>query len=259
MRYQLRNTSFLLLLAASVMAAVPESYAQDARLESPGAPGAGEGEPGEGAEYVELETGEVLYGRVEFHKPEFSKGYLMIDKSTRVEAEDVRAYQNEDGYFRRVSGRPPKFARRVRRGRLDLYERAEYVFSPMIMMPGAPGAPPIMMGGHGGDVSFGYFAKGEGDVHPLKYGPLREAVSDDPASLRHLNQYRALGYVQIGLVAGGLGLIVASLAQLEPKEDPPPMLFVGAGVAVTAWVPHLLRSGKLEAAVNTYNRYRLEE
>ena len=247
------------LLAASILClSYPASTvrAQAARPGGSGASVAGVGS--ESTEFVELATGSRLDGRVERHNPAFRSAYLTIDDSARVELNDVRAYRSDEGYFRRISGKGSKFARRVRIGRLDLYERAQLVVSPMMMMPGAPGGPPIVTGGVGSNATFDFFAKGDGDVHPLKYGPLRDAVSDDPQSLRYLNQYRTLGYVQIGLAAAGLGLVAVGLTQLEKQEPPPPLLFVGAGVAMTSWIPHLMRGGKLQEAVDSYNRYRIE-
>lgn len=253
------HRSLPLLAACILCLSYPASpvRAQAARPGGPGASVAGVGT--ESTEFVELATGSRLAGRVELHDPAFRGAYLTIDDSARVDLDDVRAYRSGEGYFRRISGNGSKFARRVRVGRLDLYQRAQFVVSPMMMMPGAPGAPPMMTGGVGSNATFDFFAKGDGDVHPLKYGPLRDAVSDDPQSLRYLNQYRTLGFVQGGLVAAGLGLVAIGLSQLEKQEPPPPLLFVGAGVASTAWIPHVMRGGKLRDAVDSYNRYRFEQ
>ena len=251
----LRRTRLSFLFLTVCLLSAPDLQAQDAQTDGDDA--SEEAVPSSG-EYVEFMTGERRYGRVELHAPVLRSRYLTIDGSERVDLDDVRAYQNEEGYFRRVGDTGSAFARRVRQGRLDLYERSGTAVSPLMMMPGAPGAAPLMMGGGMTTTSFGYFAKGEAEVHPLKYGPLREAVSDDPQSLQYLNQYRTLGFVQGGLVAAGLGIVAVGLTQLEKQQPPPPLLFVGAGVASTAWIPHLMRSGKLEAAVDSYNRYQLE-
>ncbi len=177
----------------------------------------------------------------------------------RIGLDSVRAFESEEGYFRRVGGEGrgrPEFARRTHEGRLDLYERTGTYFSGgtpwMVSTPSGP-APSLTPGGvH--QQRTGYFATEGGALRPVAYDALREALVGDAESMRHLDQYRRLGYVQWGLVGVGTSTALVGATQIGEDGDIPALAVVGVAVAAAAWIPQLMRPPKLREAIRAYNR-----
>ncbi|MBI5216816.1 MAG: hypothetical protein HY960_13775 [Ignavibacteriae bacterium] len=218
--------------------------------------------------FILLENGQTVNGKVELKQPFLATPYLMLNDSIKHPLEEVKVYQNEDGYFAKVRSRAnffttgvldlssgEKFVKRTLTGRISLFEEQGSRFigghSFTTSTPGGSFT-------HTTPSSFqtytlDYFSKDDGDVLEVSISNLKKAMEDNPVSMEYLNEYQTLGYVQYGLAIGGLGMVVAGAATSTKEEFNTGLVLGGAVVAVLSWIPKLIRDGKMEDAVRVYN------
>ena len=212
-------------------------------------------------EHIIMKSGEKLCGHVLYKNPTFGKEHLLLNDTAKIDIAKVKTFQTQDGYYGTVDpgfSFSPKVVRRMKTGKIDFYSATNTTY-----MPGQSHTVRTAGGSYTTTSSFGstmtnvyeYYSKDGSDIKKCSYGNLREALADNPASMKLLNEHRTLIYTQVGLVAAGLGTIAATLATMKKGRDTaPPGIFIGAAIAVTSWIPHLMRQGKIEDAIETYNR-----
>ncbi|MBI5474398.1 MAG: helix-turn-helix transcriptional regulator [Ignavibacteriae bacterium] len=163
--------------------------------------------------YILLSSGGRIAGKVDMHQTFLRTPYLTLNDSIKYTLENVQAFQNSEGYFGKVAGTKTSMVLRMSQGKLDLYRATQsswtaghsYSFS----TPG--GMQTVSTPGSFNTSTAEYFSKNGGDILDADYGNLKVALADNPASMRHLNTYRTLNYVQWGLAGGGVALIAGGL------------------------------------------------
>jgi len=102
-----------------------------------------------------------------------------------------------------------------------------------------------------------YFSKDKINLIPIEYDNLVKNLNDNIKSMQHLQNYKTLKYVQIGIAGIGLGIVVAGLLKFD-KEDgltssAKSTIFTGAIIMNLAWIPSFMKSGEISKAIDEYN------
>ncbi len=188
--------------------------------------------------YVELRSGERLYGRVAQQRGLFREDVFVVG-STTVPYDSVRAYRTPAGYFVRAEGGP--WAERVRTGRIDTYV-VRRDLGPDERLP-ERARPPAKVA---------YFGVGDGPVRKATRAHLAPVVRGYPPSAQLIRRHRRLTVAQWGVLGVGVGTSAAGFA-LHDGDGVPVVGIAGLGVAMLAYVPYALRQGTLRKAIRRFN------
>ena len=216
-------------------------------------------EPGES--FIILKSKERIVGKVELKSPFLGSQYLLFEDTAKIALEQIRAFQNEDGYFVAAHGGGmygmPKLFKRTQAGKVNLFTAYQMYSSPgsfnSISTPGG------RMTQHTPGITtfarFEYFSKDTSDIMAASRDNLMEALSDNPKSIQLLREHKRLGTAKVLLVLGGLGLIGSAFIGVD-KDHPPSvgLLVAGGVVANLSWIPGLMQSDKIEKAIEVYNK-----
>jgi hypothetical protein len=195
--------------------------------------------------YVELRSGERVYGRVRLEeRGVFRADVFVVGRATRVPADSVVAYRTAEGFFRRTA-EGNAFARRIGQGRLHTYA-VRAAIGPDERLPERPrplDQRPVVA----------YFATGpDAPVRKLTRSHLAPVVANYAPSARLVRRHRTLTRVQYGLLGAGAATSVAGFAL--GGDGVPVVGIAGLGVAMLAYVPYRMRQGTLRDAVRVYNK-----
>jgi hypothetical protein len=118
-----------------------------------------------------------------------------------------------------------------------------------------------------------YFQKDKGDLLKTSTQNIRDAVADDPEALNLIDRYSKRWYWRGGIMAGGVGLIAASIALSSATQEtdangekkattPVPAILAGAGllaviVPITPFI-NFIWNPLPKRSLDTYNRNRAE-
>jgi hypothetical protein len=209
------------------------------------------------ASFILLENGDKLYGKVEKVVPYAGQAYLLLDGSERHNFEDVRAYQEENGFFVKLRATPwnYEFVRRVIEGKIDFFssthltlidERYGYPFDPYR---------PYRRHAVVASENIDYFSKDGIDLLPVNFHNLYEALSDNPESMEYMNNYRTMEILQWGLLAGGTAVTLIGLSSSNYQTHyVSPLVYIGCLTTVSAYIPFFMKDTKLQLAIKVYNR-----
>jgi hypothetical protein len=228
-RLRALGPSLLLLAAALALGALPlRASAQDdggARADTT-------------RSYVELRSGERLYGRIAKQRGLFREDVFVVGTET-VPHDSVRAYRTPEGYFVRAEG--GSWAERVRTGRIDTYVVRKDL-GPDERLPERERPP----------AKVGYFGVGDGPVRKVTRAHLAPVVGAHPPSAALIQRHRRLTIAQWGVLGVGVGTSAAGFA-LHGEDGVPVVGLAGLGVAMLAYVPYALRQGTLREAIRRFN------
>jgi hypothetical protein len=210
--------------------------------------------------FIILKSKEKIIGSVELKSPLFGSQYLLFEDTTKIELAQIRAFQNQDGYFvAAVAGGSygtPKLFKRTQAGKVNLFTAYQMYSSPgsfnSISSPGGrmtqytPGVTTF--------ARFDYFSKDTSEIIAASRDNLMAALSDNPKSIQLLREHKTLGTAKVLLVLGGLGLIGSAFIGVN-KDHPPSvgLLVAGGVVANLSWIPGMMQSDKIEKAIEVYN------
>lgn len=228
--------------------------------------------------YLYLFTGNFIRGKtIDLMEPLFGNSYLLID-GNKFSAHEVKFFSNDEGFYAntiKLQGlSTSSFARRVRKGRINLYERTTYDATALSYgYAGTPG-----FGGHGtyGTVGgFGvgaslphtkfYYNKGFGDIKHLDFYSLKNDMADDPlalAALNNWNQTRKKGnaFLYSSLLVTGVSFIAFTTKITESDDPRVTVELVGLSLGVSgllikylAWDRNI-NPRNLKKSVDMYNR-----
>lgn len=218
-------------------------------------------------EYLVLAQGDTLRGDVDIRDPFLGAPRVVLNDSTEYPLDQVVEVNNAEGNYavtRTGLTSSPTLVRRVEAGRISLYSRT--ITHAGTWTPGPNGTQTYS---GGGSSTYEYFRVGTGQVQDASTSNLRTAMADSPEALAIINRHRNLGIAQYALLGAGLIVAVVGVTQSEftaeeeqfgpfAEESEPsqisPLLFVGAGVMLSSWIPSLARQGLVRDAIETYNR-----
>lgn len=200
-------------------------------------------ESGQG--YLLLQNDDMRSGSIKITQPFAGSTMFLLDDSIKFPAQKIKAYELDGKYFGRVktwSG-SFKYVERKEKGRLNIFYDWEtsWVRDPVITYAVT-------------SYNAKYFSKENGELHKISVGNLMKATADFPPSQKPLHEYRKLTWVCAGFVVAGVAIIATAYKGVD-KEHPPKAgrLVAGGIVSNLAWIPALMRSGKVDEAIELYN------
>jgi len=219
--------------------------------------------------FVGLANGQKVYARrVQLKSPFLKSNYFLLDDSIRYEVSTVRYYQNENGFFLKISdpyGGTDDFAQRVLSGRISKY----YVSKTFYNNYSPYGPYGYGRYGYGGFGGYGwgnssrrniyFFSKDNGELQSYNYNNLREALRDNPGSLELMDQYRKSKYLETGVSLAGAGLLIYGFTQSFRNSanttgfQVNPAVYAGAALISIPWFTGIFKKDKLTQAVELYN------
>lgn len=219
-------------------------------------------------QFVGLANGQKVYARrVQVKSPFLKSNYFLLDDSIRFETSAVKYYQNEKGFFLKISdpyGRGDDFAERVLNGRISKYYISKTFYNNY--GPGYGGFGGYGYGGFGGygmgnssRRNIYFFSKDGGDLQQYTFNNLREALKDNPGSIELLNQYRKARYLETGVSLAGAGLLLYGFTQSFRNSSNNagfqvnPTVYAGAALISIPWISGIFKKDKLTQAVELYN------
>ncbi|HLO59852.1 MAG TPA: hypothetical protein VK179_13985 [Bacteroidales bacterium] len=219
--------------------------------------------------YVYFFSDSVLYGRiVELRSPMFGGSFLMCD-SIKVSKDFVKFFKGETGFYANTininSSGTSTFCQRIRKGKINLYERDVTSYSPGFYSPGF-GGPGMYSSGMVTRNIKNYYNIGFGDLKKAKYKNLLVDLSDNPESMMHLTKYKSvrktetiLGVVGGVAVATGLVAVIATTNHnngLSKSNTTPGVvtMLAGAGCMWVSYFYSLSKPKHLRQAIDAYNK-----
>jgi len=218
-------------------------------------------------QFVGLANGQKVYARrVQVKSPFLKSNYFLLDDSIRFETSAVKYYQNENGFFLKISdpyGGSDDFAQRVLNGRISKYYISKTFYNNY-----SPYGP-YGYGRYGGFGGYGmggsnrrniyFFSKDNGELQSYNYNNLYEAIRDNPGSVELLNQYRKSKYLETGVSLAGAGLLIYGFTQSFRNSSNNagfqvnPTVYAGAALISIPWLTGIFKKDKLTQAVELYN------
>ena len=220
-------------------------------------------------QFVGLMNGQKVYAkRVQLKNPFLKGSYFLLDDTLRYPLNSVKYYQNDNGYFLRISNPYDRddFAKRTISGRISKYYVSKTYYNNMYGPYGGYGGY-----GYGGFGGYGwgmpssrniyFFTKDDGELQSYNFNNLREALADNPGSVQLLNQYRKGKYVETGVSIAGAAILLYGMSQTFKNYQNSqgqggsvaPTVYVGAAVISLPWITGLFKKDKITQAVELYN------
>ncbi|MCJ8163854.1 hypothetical protein MKJ04_03305 [Pontibacter sp. E15-1] len=224
------------------------------------------GESRPGRYFLQLQSGEVIYGnRIQYKSPIFKSSHFLVDDSLKYNPSMVSAFQNDEGFFARVEAGNSydDFAKRLLDGpRIDKYYTSrtsyDYGYSPYSYGYGGPRT---------SRKRIYFFSKDNGPLYLVDFQNLEQALADNPSSVALLNRYKKDKWINTGITIVGGGLLAAgAISSLRGSQDVnnggsvsvSPLVYAGAGVLGAQFVINLFQKDKLTQAMEVYN-YQLKQ
>jgi hypothetical protein len=217
------------------------------------------------SQFVGLNNGQRVYAkRVQIKSPLLKSNYFLLDDSIRFATEAVKYYQNEDGFFLKISdpyGRDD-FAERLISGRISKYYISKTYYNNMY-------GPGYGYGGYGGFGGYGwggpsrrniyFFSKDDGPLQSYSFNNLVEAMSDNQGSVAMLERYRTGKRIENGVSLVGAGLLIYGFTQSFRQSSNlgpgglSPAVYAGGVMISIPWITGLFKKDRLTQAIELYN------
>jgi hypothetical protein len=212
--------------------------------------------------FVKLENGEIIYGDVVLKKSILAPQYFLLDNKREIPYDDVNSYKNDDGYYQAIPYffTTKTFAKRIRKGKIDLFSKVSVYTTPgtfnTISTPG--GNFTNFSPEYTYSTRVDYFRKANGILQKANYSNLKLALSDNPKSMEYLKQYHNLDTFQWITAISAIGFFIGGISQIDKEEGMSSggkaLLGVSCFSAMITWIPHFMKPGKLESAIEEYNK-----
>ncbi|MCX2452101.1 hypothetical protein OQX61_12585 [Pedobacter sp. PLR] len=213
--------------------------------------------------YLYLFSDSVIYAKKIQLRPDFSGYWQFKADSRRVPVDQVKFFNNEDGFFantRKLSFiGETSFSERVLEGKINLYQERPY--DPYMYRRGYSSYGPNRQ--YPANLSM-YYNKGYGDLKRVRYKNLAEDMADHPESMQFLNDYKKstslskIMYVTAGasIIAGFVSILSSgtSFSKGSNFTTGAILMGVGTGLSVSGYMIQLSGTKNIERAVDNYNR-----
>lgn len=213
---------------------------------------------GQNGDHILFKDGSIVEGQVEIIEKLFGSRRVIFNDSVRYNLWDIEAFQENGGYYRRVSTTPfskNDFAKRVVKGNIDLYEILKFdSYGPNSFHS------TMSYNSYGGNsvVSMQFFSKDYGPLQKVNARNLKKALNDNPVSMEYLKKRDTMTMIQVFGSIVGASLIVSSISKLVSLEEDEPYSPIGllaGGVVINGsiWLPHFQKQSLTRKAVTNYN------
>jgi hypothetical protein len=202
--------------------------------------------------YVELKDSSVLYSKKLSVRNSLSDGeYLLLDNNKKVPVSQVIRYRNKTGEYIRDRGPIETYRLENAGPRLFIYSRSFWY-------PDSTG--------YSEGRSYFFRKEDTEEMQAMGYKNLKDAMSDNPASLHQMQVARSTWYVAgIGAVVSAAALFVGMSAtyrenvrrheaNVGAKSYTSPLLFAGGGLFFASLTVQLTAHGHLKKAIDIYNQ-----
>ncbi|MFN9392191.1 MAG: hypothetical protein ACK505_07145 [Flavobacteriales bacterium] len=213
----------------------------------------------------ELRTygGDVFTGkRLIYVSPILKPSQFELDERA-FESAEVAFFRNNHGYFanlsRIYSDRAERYAIRIREGKINLFEEIEMeAYGQDALDIPETGDNEMLASGE----TFQYFSLQDGPVQKASYANLRKALEGNEESAREIRIYRNYRWLQIGLIAGGAGIIAWELVRQDNEVNSSPdaavrftpMIALGIVMGGSSYFLQGAKENAKWLAVDAYNK-----
>lgn len=219
----------------------------------------------ESRNFLYLYSDSVVYARDIKIRPDFSGNLRVRVDSRNVPIAQVKFLNNEVGFFANIRRmgilRRSEFAERIIEGRINVFQERSLSYAPF-----------THDGFHAYETNYVapsinvnmYYNKGYTDLKKLSYVNLKNDMADNPKSMDMLYAYKrsknksALLYVAgaVSILAGGIVFSGEGKNAYSMRKFYTGVGFaaVGVGLIGGGYFTSIAANGKLEAAVDLYNR-----
>ena len=222
----------------------------------------------ESRNFIYLNSDSVIQADRVRLRPDFGGSLVLRADSRRVPLEQVKFFNNEDGFFANTRKTNlfaiNSFSERIVKGKINLYQEVAYDPVPYELdyyrfRDRAPRAISTRM----------FYNKGYSDVKKVSYASLKMDMADHPQSLDFLESYRkgkqlgTIFYVAAGtaIVAGLVNFAIAgnnqnfSIGSFERSYVGSLLLIgAGAGLSLGGYLKRAEANRQMEKAIDAYNR-----
>ncbi len=225
------------------------------------------GQVDESKNFILLFSDSVIYGRIiEYEKPLLKPAMVVVD-GQKFLPRMVKFYQNETGFYGNAqfanSSSSPQFFERIRKGKINLYEREYVTYSNGGYNPSSGGFSP----GFSNKNIVNYYNKGFELLKKPTYANLMVDLADNPESMVFVNKVKrnnttkAILYgVGIPSLAIGAGAFISGFKKAGPNgKNPNEGIGIGGMVVggVSLWAAYFVNLEKpklLRKAIDAYNK-----
>lgn len=232
--------------------------------------------------YLYLYSDSIIYAKKILLRPDFSGYWQLRVDSRRVPVDQVKFFNNEDGFFANTNklsfNRISQFSERIIEGRINLFQQRTYDpydYDRSYRYGHDYGHD------HGRSSAVAvstYYNKGFGDLKKVNYRNLKYDMADHPESMKFLNTYRKRSNLsKIMYATAGASMIAGVLSVLRTKSDNDNfptgnhfgsqpslkspnftatyvLMGVGLGIAGAGYAVQSSGARNLENAIDAYNR-----
>ncbi|WP_316841249.1 hypothetical protein [Pedobacter gandavensis] len=220
--------------------------------------------------YLYLYSDSIIYADKIQLRPDFSGYWQLRVDSRRVPADQVKFFNNENGFFANTRKltfmRDAEFSERIIEGKINVFQERSY--DPYAYdwhhRHENHSANPMAMSM--------YYNKGFGDLKKLKYRNLKNDLAGHPESMKFLNTYKKRSVIsKIMYATAGAAIISGCAIFLKPEvlekrpgfgsqfkdtNVTPAYVLMGLGVGLVAggYAVDVSKSRYMEQAIEAYNR-----
>lgn len=196
--------------------------------------------------FIELVSGEKIYGTVEYRAPAFKKGFFLINDTVRYDEVSVRSFQIGSDYYRKISPpgtAPSSFYLRTVEGKIEAFTK---ISSQTI----------IQSGQHTNMKNrWDFYTIGDGPIKKVRYRFLKKDLQESKEAMKIIKQVSNLRLVSGVLYLGGSALIIGGISSPANSEGNsiPPAVIIGAIAFNANFFLLNTKRNKLLKAIDVYN------
>lgn len=226
----------------------------------------------ESRNFIYLNSDSVIHADRIRLRPDFGGSLVLRADSRRVPLEQVKFFNNEDGFFANTRKTDlfagNSFSERIVKGKINLYQEVAYDPVPYELdyyrfRDRAPRAISTRM----------FYNKGYSDVKKVSYASLKMDMGDHPKSLDFLESYRkgkqvgTIMYVAAGaaILAGLVNFVSTGNKEMSRSAFESTgsngyvgsllLMGVGGGLALGGYLKQASANRDIERAIDAYNRH----
>jgi hypothetical protein len=212
-------------------------------------------------------SGSVVYSKSIVYKTPIFKKYYFLADSVKIDPDEVKFYKSDSTFYANIKAlsysENSTFVTRIRKGKLNLYEETATGYSAPMIAPNG-----MMMGGYGYSYTLDFYNKDYGEIKKATYKNLVTDISDNQASLYHLNKFKhARNTAAVLYTIGGITFITGVITLIHKTSNIPKgenqnpdvsgnilTMGAGAGCMLAGYIFLLSKPHHLKRAVEEYNK-----
>jgi len=209
--------------------------------------------------HIQLVSGEKMEGDLVVYSPQILEYPVFLVDGEEFETSNIAYIQNRNGYFANLDhlyqNSPERYALRIRKGRMNLFEEIDmdiYGGETLYTTGDVEIDSELLASG----LTFQYYSIANDRVRKATYGNMKMDLAACAGSMDFLRDYRKYQWLQVGLIAGGAGLITQNVISMTggPVQFNP-IMALGLIVGGSSYFLEKAKSDALWLAADEYNKY----